>query len=242
MLKNKVVLITGAARRLGAQTAETLHENGANIIIHYGQSETEARQLAARLNELRPNSVMTLQADFLKFDSVKNLARNAVNCFGRLDILINNASSFYPTPITDFTEAMYDDLMSTNFKAPLFLSQYCFASLKESQGCIINMLDTHARAPLKEHTIYSCAKAACSMLTRSLTQEMAPHVRINGIAPGAILWPETSTEEDIHNKSNQIPLKRPGNPQNIADTVLFLIQNDYINGQIINIDGGKQLF
>ncbi len=244
-LAGKTALITGAARRLGAQSARTLHQNGANIIIHYGRSATQAEQLAAELNTLRADSAVTLPADLLDIAAIEQLAQQAIAAFGGLDILLNNASSFYPTPLGQISEAQYNDLLGSNFRAPLFLSQACFPALQKTQGCIINMVDIHARSPLKNHTVYSCAKAANVMLTRSLALEMAPDVRVNGIAPGAILWPENENELDSSEQQHilhKVPLGRSGSPQNIADTVCFLATNDYINGQIIAVDGGRQLF
>ncbi len=244
-LAGQTALITGAARRLGAQSARTLHQNGANIIIHYGHSQQEAAALVARLNARRRNSAVALQAQLLDLDAIEKLAQQAIKAFDGLNILVNNASGFYPTPLGQIEARQWDDLLGSNVRAPLFLSQACFDALDASHGCIINMVDIHARAPLKNHTVYSCAKAANAMLTRSLALEMAPRVRVNGIAPGAILWPENDHVLDQATQQNilrQIPLARSGKPQNIADTVLFLACNDYINGQIIAIDGGRQLF
>ncbi len=242
-LKNKVVLITGAAKRIGAQTVRTLHQSGANIILHYGSSHAEADALATELNQIRDNSVQILQADLRDFDALLNLAQSAFDCYQQLDVLINNASTFYPTPLGEISEAHYDDLLGTNLKAPLFLSQACFPFLKAQQGVIINMVDIHARSPLKDHIAYSCAKAANAMLVRSLAKEMGPDVRVNGVAPGAILWPENELGKNAMDDIIQdIPLKKIGEPSNIADTILFLIEHDYINGQIIAIDGGRQLF
>ncbi len=238
-------MITGAARRLGAQTASTLHENGANIIIHYGQSAQDAVKLVDGFNSTRASSATMLQADLLDIDDVHQLAINAFNVFDGLDILVNDASTFYPTPLGKINEDNWNDLMGTNIKAALFLSQACYPALKQSKGTIINMVDIHARSPLKDHITYSCAKAAKIMMTRSLALEMGPDVRVNGIAPGAILWPEDDAELDQNEQANilaQIPLKRIGEPRNIADTVLFLATNDYVNGQIVAIDGGRQLF
>jgi len=244
-LAGKTALITGAAKRLGAQTARTLHENGANIIIHYGNSGHDARQLVTELNTERNKSATVLQADLLDINAVRHLATEAFNRFNSLDILVNNASTFYPTPLGQMNEDNWDDLMGTNIKAPLFLSQACYPALKQSKGCIINMVDIHARAPLKHHTTYSCAKAAKVMLTKSLALEMGPDVRVNGVAPGAILWPESTDAMDQQQQQaiiEQIPLKRTGEAQDIADTVLFLATHHYINGQIIAVDGGRQLF
>jgi pteridine reductase len=242
-LEGKTALITGAARRLGAQTARTLHANGANVIIHYGRSSTAAGQLADELNRLRADSATTLQADLLDLDAVGALAESACSQYAGLDILVNNASSFYPTPLGEITAQHFDDLVGSNFKAPLFLAQACRGALKESRGTIVNLVDIHARSPLKDHTVYVCAKAANAMLTRSLALEMAPEVRVNGVSPGAILWPEggiSDSEQDTI--LQQVPLARNGDPQDIADTILFLLTNNYINGQIIAVDGGRQLF
>ena len=244
-LAGKTALITGAARRIGAQSAKTLHENGANIIIHYGNSSEEAQKLVAEFNLKRTDSAISLQADLLNIDEIHHLAIQAFNAFDGLDILVNNASTFYPTPLGSINETNWDDLMGTNIKAPMFLSQACYPALKLSKGTIINMVDIHARSPLKDYITYSCAKAAKVMLTRSLAKEMGPEVRVNAIAPGAILWPEDENELDISVQQKilqEIPLQRSGNPTDIAETVLFLVTSDYVNGQIIAVDGGRQLF
>ena len=244
-LAGKTALITGAARRLGAQTAQTLHENGANIIIHYANSSHEAERLVAGMNASRADSATLLQADLRELDQLDSLAQNAINAFDGLDVLINNASSFYKTPLGQINETQWDDLMATNFKAPLFLSQACYPALRENKGTIVNMVDIHARSPLKDHIVYSCAKAANAMLTRSLALEMGPEVRVNGIAPGAILWPEAASAMDDNAQQSilqQVPLKRTGQPEDIAEAILFLLTSDYVNGQIIAVDGGRQLF
>ncbi len=245
ILSGKSALITGAARRIGAQTAQTLHENGANIIIHYGRSADAAQQLVDRLNGERAGSAILLQADLLNLDQVHQLAIDAFNAFDGLDILVNNASTFYPTPLGEINEENWEDLMGTNIKAPLFLSQACYPALKQSRGNIINMVDIHARSPLKDHITYSCAKAAKVMLTRSLALEMGPEVRVNAIAPGVILWPENEVGKETPEQKEilqQLPLQRIGHPQDIANTILYLITTDYVNGQIIAVDGGRQLF
>ncbi|MBL7005175.1 MAG: pteridine reductase [Gammaproteobacteria bacterium] len=240
---NKVVLITGAARRIGATTVRALHDLGANIVLHFRSSADDATALADELNANREGSVVTIQADLLNFNALSQLASDAFACFGRLDILINNASSFYPTPLGDMSEMQFDNLMGSNLKAPLFLSQACYPFLLKTNGCIINMVDIHARSPLKNHTIYSCAKAANAMLVKSLAKEMGPDVRVNGVAPGAILWPENELDaQQMQAIIDDIPLQKTGCPQDIADTIIFLAQHHYINGQIIVIDGGRQLF
>ncbi len=243
-LEGKAALITGAARRLGARTAQTLHQNGADIIIHYRGSAHEAKTLVKHLNAHRPGSAVALQADLLKLDQIERLAREAADAFGRLDILVNNASTFYPTPIGHIEESHWDDLMGSNLKAPLFLSQACHPALRASRGCIVNMVDIHGRSPLKKYPLYSIAKAGKAMMTRALALEMAPEVRVNGIAPGAILWPEDENQDSKEQRAilEQIPLGRTGTPQDIADTILFLVTSPYVNGQIIAVDGGRQLF
>ncbi len=243
-LEGKAALVTGAARRLGAKTAQTLHQNGANIIIHYRGSAQEAEQLVQSLNAIRPGSAVALQADLLQPDQIDRLAHGAVEAFGRLDILVNNASTFYPTPLGQIGESHWDELMGSNLKAPLFLSQACHPALRASHGCIVNMVDIHGRSPLRKYPLYSIAKAGKAMMTRALALEMAPEVRVNGVAPGAILWPEDENADTAERLAilDQIPLGRSGNPRDIADTILFLVTSPYVNGQIIAVDGGRQLF
>ena len=244
LLTGKSALITGAANRIGAKTTRTLHENGANLIIHYRHSDAEAKALARDLNSLRPDSAITLQADLGDIERISTLAQEAVAAFGRLDILINNASSFYPTAIGDIDQTCWDDLIDSNFKAPLFLSQACHSQLRENNGVIINMLDIYASTPLKNHSLYCAAKAANQMLVKSMALELAPEVRVNGIAPGAILWPQHSDAAELEAQEKilaQIPLKRRGDPESIAKTILFLITNDYVTGEVIRVDGGRLL-
>ena len=244
-LTGKTALITGAARRLGAQSAKTLHENGANIIIHYGRSANEAEDLVNILNNTRPGSAAALQANLLELAELEQLALQATRQFGGLDILVNNASTFYPTQLGSIKENQFDDLLGSNFKAPLFLSQACYPALKQASGCIVNMVDIHARSPLRNYPVYSCAKAANAMLIRSLALEMSPRVRVNGIAPGAILWPENMNSADSAAQQEileQIPLRRTGKATDISSTLLFLVTSNYITGQIIAVDGGRQLF
>lgn len=244
LLAGKSALITGAANRIGAQLARTLHDNGANLIIHYRHSEAAALSLTDKLNTLRADSTVTLQADLGDLDALTTLAQNAADAFGKLDILINNASSFYPTRIGEINQQHWQDLMSSNFQAPLFLSQACYPSLRDSRGIIINMLDVYASVPLKNHSLYCCAKAASQMLVKSLALELAPEVRVNGIAPGAILWPEQSDAANTDAQQTilkQIPLGRTGSPESIAQTALFLINNDYLTGEVIRVDGGRLL-
>lgn len=245
MQTNKVALITGSGRRVGAAIARTLHAHGINIIIHYRSSADDANQLGAELNALRPDSARTLQADLNDTTQLAPLVAAAVDTWGRLDVLVNNASSFYATPIGSVTEAAWNDLLGSNLKAPFFLAQAAVPHLTQTNGCIINMVDIHARQPLNAHPVYCVAKAGLLMLTKVLAKELGPHIRVNAIAPGAVLWAENDEELD-QNMQNKIiartALKRVGSPQDIADTALFLIQNaGYITGQIIAVDGGRSL-
>ncbi len=244
LLAGKSALITGAANRIGAQIARTLHENGANLIIHYRDSADTAAELRQDLSSLRSGSAVTLQSELSDIDTLQTLVQDATTAFDGLDILINNASSFYPTPIGEITQQHWDDLLSSNFKAPLFLSQACYPWLRERSGVIVNMLDIYAATPLKNHTLYCSAKAANQMLVKSLALELAPEVRVNGIAPGAILWPQQGDAVELETQQKliaQIPLQRTGTTQSIAQTVLFLVSNDYVTGEVIHVDGGRLL-
>ncbi len=243
-LTAKTALVTGAANRLGAQIARTLHQNGANLIIHYHGSAAAAQSLVDDLNRLRDNSAIALQANLCIDVDIEELAQQAIDAFTGLDILVNNASRFYPTKIGAIDRRAWDDLISSNFKAPLFLAQACYPALKRQSGCIINMLDIYATRPLNQHSVYCAAKAANQMLVKSLALELAPEVRVNGIAPGAILWPQDDADYDHERRQtliDKIPLKRRGTPQAIADTLLLLATNDYITGEIIRVDGGRLL-
>jgi pteridine reductase len=244
LLTAKSALVTGAANRLGAQIARTLHQNGANLIIHYRASSTSAQSLVAELNRLRKNSAIALGAELGSVAELEELAAQACNAFDGLDILVNNASSFYPTRFGQIDQQAWDDLLASNYKAPLFLSQACYPALQRSSGCIINMVDIYASLPLNQHSVYCSAKAANQMLVKSLARELAPEVRVNGIAPGAILWPggdEVISAKRQQTILDQVPLKRCGTPQSIADTALFLATSDYITGEIIHVDGGRLL-
>jgi pteridine reductase len=242
-LNNKVALITGAAHRIGAELARRLHAAGMNIALHYRNSKQGAETLAAELNGKRPDSVVTLQADLLDTAGLPGVITAACHPWQRLDVLINNASSFYPTPIGNATEAQWEDLFGSNLKAPFFLAQAAAAELKQRQGCIINIVDIHAHRPMKEYPIYSAAKAGLAMLTMSLARELGPEIRVNAVAPGAILWPEHEIDEAQKEEIlDRTALKRQGSPADIARTALFLIRDaDYISGQIINVDGGRTL-
>ena len=243
MSENKVALVTGGAQRVGACLCKTLHAAEYNVLIHYRHSANEASQLAASLNAIRPNSAHGLPADLLDHKQIKRLIDAAKQTWGRLDLLINNASSFYPTDIGTSSEDDWQDLIGSNMKAPFFLSQAATPLLKERQGSIINITDIHAQKPLKGHTIYCSAKAGLVMLTKSLAKELAPDIRVNAIAPGAILWPENNMSDEVKQKIvNDIALKRIGEPNDIAKTALFLARDaNYITGQVIAVDGGRSL-
>ncbi|MCU7845190.1 MAG: pteridine reductase [Candidatus Thiodiazotropha sp. (ex Monitilora ramsayi)] len=242
-LRGKCALITGAAHRIGATIAQLLHENGMDILVHYRHSSAPARALQQALESQRPDSVGLIQADLHDDDCCQTLIDAAIDFRGQLDLLVNNASSFYPTPIETADGAAWDDLIGSNLKAPFFLSQAAAPLLKKSRGAIINLVDIHAERPLKDHPIYSVAKAGNAMLVKSLARELGPEIRVNGIAPGAILWPEQGlSEEDRGEILQRTALKRPGTPEDIAQTLLFLVSEaPYITGQIIAVDGGRTL-
>jgi pteridine reductase len=242
-LRDQVVLITGGARRVGAEIARTLHAAGANVLIHYRTSAAAAIALADDFNKRRARSAAIFAAHLLHEDAPEKLVAAAMLEFGRLDILINNASSFYPTPIGHITMPQWDDLMGSNLKAPLFLSQAAAPSLRAQHGLIINMIDIHALRPLKAHAVYSAAKAGLAMLTRSLARELGPEIRVNGIAPGPVLWPEGEMSEALKLEIvDKTALKRQGTAQDIARTALFLARDaPFITGQIIAVDGGRSI-
>jgi pteridine reductase len=243
-LKGKVALVTGSARRIGAVTVKALHNAGATVIVHYRNSLKDAEELQQTLNKHRANSCFLHQADLNNIAEYPAMIDAIIKQAGRLDILINNASSFFPTPIGEITEAHWDNLMGSNLKAPLFLSQAVAPQLIKNQGCIINMVDIYGISPLKNHTVYCAAKAGLLMLTQSLARELGPHVRVNGVAPGAILWPEVDGDEmdDEHQALlDKTCLKREGSPEDIAKAILFLVDADYITGHVIPVDGGRLL-
>ena len=242
-LAGQAVLVTGAARRVGAAIARTLHAAGANVLLHYRTSATEAESLARELKDARAGSARTLQADLLDVNQLAPLIDAAVAAFGRLDVLVNNASTFYPTPVGAITAKDWDDLMGTNVRAPLFLSQAAAPALKKTGGLIINLVDIHGSRPLKRFPVYCTAKAALAMLTQSLARELAPHVRVNGIAPGPIMWPEDAPDPDTKAKIiSQTLLQRQGTPHDVARTVLFFAADAlYITGQILAVDGGRSV-
>jgi pteridine reductase len=242
-LTGKTVLITGGARRVGAALARELHGAGANVVVHYRRSADDAEKLAGELNAARLRSAAIVQAELLEVERLPSLVEFAVRSFGGLDVLINNASSFYPTKIGEITPRAWDDLLGTNLKVPTFLSQAAAPALRKSRGLILNIVDIHALRPLREHTVYCTAKAGLHMLTRSLAKELGPEVRVNGIAPGPILWPEG--QEDSSKQAKIIErtiLKRMGTPADIARTALFFAAYaPYITGQVLAVDGGRSV-
>ncbi len=243
-LADKVALVTGGARRVGAQIARKLHAQGMKLVIHYRSSEQEAHRLQQELHDIRPESVMLVRGDLLRGPKLsQNLVFETMEAFGRIDVLINNAATFYPTPIGEAVEKDWEDLIGTNLKAPFFLAQAAAPHLKVGQGCIVNMADIYGERPLKDYSIYSVAKAGLIMLTKTLARELGPEIRVNAVAPGAMLWPEDGIDE--MNKQRMIsrtPLKRIGKPDDIAETVLFLVGGaDFITGQVIAVDGGRRV-
>ena len=238
----KVVLLTGSAKRIGAFTAQYLHQLGWNIVLHYNQSEQQASELAKQMNAARAESVKLVQGALNSVQDIEHVAKQAIKAFGKLNALINNASSFYPTPIGSISENDWTNLVGSNMQAPLFLAQYCNATLQKNNGVIINMVDIHAAKPLSKHTLYCMAKSALVMMTQSLAQELAPNVRVNGVAPGAILWPEsTISEEDKKQVLELVPLKKLGSMQDIAQAIDYLLNAQYVTGQIITVDGGRSI-
>jgi pteridine reductase len=242
-LTGKVAVITGAARRIGAAIATGLHGAGVDVVIHYRGSAAPAEGLAQLLNAARADSAMTLCADLAETAGLPALIEDAAAWRGRLDILVNNASSFFPTPVGEITEADWDDLIGTNLKAPLFLSQAALPHLRRAHGVIVNIVDIHARRPLRSHSVYGSAKAGLEMLTRALAKDLAPEVRVNGVAPGAILWPEQGLDDTTREAIlRQIPLGRVGEPGDVAACVLYLVRDArYVTGEIIAVDGGRSI-
>jgi pteridine reductase len=242
-LTGKTVLITGGARRVGAVIARTLHTAGANLVVHYRRSSDEAARLADELNAKRAQSAVTMQADLLEVAKLPSLVEFAVRSFGALDVIVNNASSFYPTPVGEITPAAWDDLMGSNLKVPLFLSQAAAPALRQARGLIVNIVDIHSLRPLRNYTVYCAAKAGLHMLTRSLAKELGPEVRVNGISPGPVLWPEGQADSDARaNIVESTILKRMGTPEDIARTALFFATAaPFITGQILAVDGGRSV-
>lgn len=242
-LEGRWALVTGAGKRIGATIARTLQGAGANVAVHYFRSSAEADALVRELNAARAGSAIAIGGDLREVPVLNRLVEQVVAHAGRLDILVNNASTFYPTPIGTITEEHWVDLVHSNLKAPLFLSQAAWPHLKQAQGVIVNIVDIHARRPLRDHPVYGPAKAGLAMLTRSLAKDLAPHVRVNGVAPGAILWPESGLDESVEAAIiRQVPLKRTGAPEDIASAVLYLARDaTYITGEILAVDGGRSV-
>jgi len=239
----KVALLTGAAKRVGAETARVLHAAGMNIVLHHNSSAALAEALAAELNAIRPHSVFTVAFNLKQIERLPDLAKQAAAAWGRIDLLVNNASTFYPTEMEQIDLEQWHDLIAVNLQAPLFLSQACSRFLRENNGSIVNIVDIHGDRPLKGYPIYSIAKAGLIAMTKSLARELAPEIRVNGVAPGAIMWPEVEAYESVHQEIiDRTALKREGHPRDIAKTVQFLSNGpDYITGQIIAVDGGRTL-
>jgi pteridine reductase len=240
-LDGKVVLITGGARRVGAEIVRILHGAGARIMIHYRSSARAAADLAEELNRARPETAAVHGVDLLAAEAPERLVAAATEAFGGVDVLINNASSFAPSPVGHITRAQWNDLIGTNLQVPLFLAQAAVPTLAARQGLIINIVDIHGLRPLKGYPVYSVAKAGLAMLTRSLARELGPDIRVNGIAPGPVLWPEDGLDEALKQEIiGKTALHRHGSPADVARTALFLAKDaPYITGQIIAVDGGR---
>ena len=243
-MQGKVVLITGGAKRVGAAICRRLHGAGANLMLHYRASAGEARLLQAELNHQRKDSVALIQADLLDLGKVPSLVDQTVQSFGRLDALINNAASFYPTPIGEITLEDWENLIGADLRAPLFIAQAAAPALKKTLGAIVNITDIHAERPLKNYILYSIAKAGLVGLTRSLARELAPEIRVNAVAPGPILWPDDDAFDELSRQRiiSHTPLKREGTPEDIAKAVHFLLaEATYVTGETINVDGGRHV-
>jgi len=243
-VQGKCVLITGGAKRVGAAICRRMHVAGANLMLHYRASAGEARLLQAELNHVRPNSVALIQADLLDLAQLPAMIERTLAHYGRLDALINNASSFFQTPVGEITPAAWEDLIGTNLRAPLFLAQAAAAALRKSQGVIINITDIHAELPLKNFVVYSIAKAGLVGVTRSLARELAPDVRVNAVAPGPILWPDDESFDELSRQRiiSHTPLRREGTPDDIARAIHFLIADaPYVTGETLHVDGGRHI-
>ena len=240
-----VALITGAAHRLGAHTARHLHGRGWNVVIHYRSRQDQAEALADELNTLRTDSATPLQADLSRSDQIALLAEKAIAAWGRLDWLVNNASVFYPNPTEQARNQDWDTVMGTNLRAPFFLGQACLPALRESGGAIVNLIDSYSERPLPEHPLYCASKAGLASLTRSWAKDLAPEIRVNGVSPGAILWPEGNAGMDPGQQQSildKTPLRTTGNPTDIAGAIAFLLCDaPFVTGQILSVDGGRSL-
>lgn len=242
-LAGKVALVTGGTRRIGAEICRTLHAQGMNLVVHYRTSKEDAHALQAELLGRRADSVVLVQGDLLNGAKLDNLVLKAVESFRRLDVLVNNASSFYPSPVGEATDKHWDDLIGTNVRAPFFLAQAAAPHLRKAGGCIVNITDIHGDRPLKNYPIYSVAKAGLVMLTKSLARELGPEVRVNAVAPGTILWPEHELDDLTKQRIlSRVPQKRSGEPADIARAVLFLVRDaGYVSGQVLAVDGGRSV-
>jgi len=244
-LASKVALVTGGARRIGAEISRTLHAAGMNIVLHYNASEEEAVSLCHQLNKIRQHSAVAVRANLQEEESEKALIQQASQAWERLDVLVNNASRFYSTTLGKVTEYAWDDLMNSNLRAPFFLAQAAAPYLAAAQGSIVNITDIHAERPLLDYSVYCISKSGLLMMTKALAKELGPLVRVNAVAPGAIMWPEgksTLSEEEKQRIIGQTCLQRPGGPEDIAKAVLFFVRDaDYITGQVLDVDGGRVL-
>ncbi|MDR3491056.1 MAG: pteridine reductase [Gammaproteobacteria bacterium] len=245
IIATKVALVTGAARRIGAEIAETLHTAGMNVVLHYHTSQQEAESLSAKLNKKRSDSAIFLQADLTQMTALNELVSQAAAKWGSLDVLVNNASEFYTTELSQVTVAEWDDLMSCNLKAPFFLSLAARPYLKMQKGCIVNIADIHGERPMRDYSIYCISKAGLMMVTKALAKELGPDVRVNAVSPGAIMWPEgeNSLTEKVKQKIiERTALQRAGAANEIAKAVLYLVRDaDYVTGQVLAVDGGRSL-
>lgn len=245
MAKDKVILITGGAKRVGAAICRELHAHGAQLMIHYKTSATEARALQAELNLLRANSVAIIQGDLLNVAVLPSLVSETVKHFGKLDALINNASTYFPTDLGQINEDNWHDLIGSNLKAPVFLVQAAAPELRKNHGCVINITDMHIERPKKGYIVYSVAKAGLVTLTKSLAQELSPEVRVNAVAPGPVQWPENNPQfDEVYRQRviNQTLLKRVGEPEDVAKAVKFLIYDaPFVTGHVLAVDGGRSL-
>jgi len=243
-LQGKAVLVTGAARRIGAAIARRLHAAGASLLLHYRGAEADAAELEAELNGARAKSAAKVKADLLAPIAPRSLVSAALERFGRLDVLVNNASTFYPTPLGSIEAGHWEELAGSNLRAPFFLAQEAAPELKKNGGAIVNLCDIHAERPLKGYLVYSVAKAGLVALTRSLALELAPQVRVNGVAPGAIAWPEDGQFEPAEQSRilAGTPLARLGSPAEVARAVHFLATAPFVTGQILAVDGGRSVF
>jgi len=244
-MANPVALITGAAQRLGACTAQTLHDRGWNLVIHYRSRKQQALKLADKLNEARSGSVVCVQGDLAQNGDIARIAQEACQPWGRLDGLVNNASVFYPTPTAEATEEDWQQIMGANLKAPFFLVQHCLPALRETGGGVVNLIDIYSEKPLQDHPLYCASKAGLAALTRSWAKDLAPEVRVNGVSPGAILWPEGEKAVDPDHQQailDKTPMARTGHPDDIAGAITYLLCDaPFITGQILSVDGGRSL-